>query len=82
MSERLGMVEDRTLGDIVRAALATAPLQILPECTAGVQACKHPRGASRVTFLTENLTPSEALYPDSARYVGVVVWVPRDIYAG
>lgn len=80
--------EDPTLlGNILRRALphAETRLQILD--VAGPDACiskitlsKKLRGASLLTFATENVTPGEVMNPETARFVGVVVWVPRALW--
>jgi len=76
--------DPQLLGNIIRRALPVANLQILNmECLTGAQlAAKLKPPATRVTFLTstDNFTPGEALYPETARNVGIVIWVPRAIY--
>lgn len=81
-------VEDpTTLGTILRRAVPhdETRLQILD--VAGPDACiskitlsKKLRGASLLTFATENVTPGEVMNPETARFVGVVVWVPRALW--
>lgn len=82
-------LNDRTLGDIVREALPTANLQILPENISNISVVKAKRKQriathTSITFLTgtENLTPGEIMDPERMRFVGVVIWVPRAIYEG
>ena len=80
------MSADRTLGDVIRLALPTAHLQLLPECITNIQLCaaKQLRGGVRITFLSDvkNLTPGEVLNPETARNIGVIIWVPREMYDG
>lgn len=81
----------RSLGDIIRAALPTANLQILFECMTSAQARRKPAGTTAITFLTPYMTPDDVLWftgelgrPDTRKpkYVGVIVWVPVEIYEG
>lgn len=82
-------LNDRTLGDIIREALPVANLQILPENISNISVVKAKRKQriatqTSITFLTgtENLTPGEIMDPERMRFVGVVIWVPREIYRG
>jgi hypothetical protein len=79
--------DPQLLGSIIRRALPVANLQLLAETLTGAQECKRTRGRpamTRITFVTgaENFVPGHALYPESAKNVGIVIWVPRAIYQG
>lgn len=84
--EAQAAADPQLLGNIIRRALPVAHLQLLPECITHVQLCagKKLKGGVRITFIsdTQNLTPGEVLDPETARNVGVVIWVPRAIYQG
>jgi len=89
MAEQAG--SERSLGDIIRDALATAPLQLLHECMTGAQTRKKPRGTTEVKFLTQNMTPNDLMWFAGAlgrsesrkpKHIGIVVWVPTPIYEG
>lgn len=73
-----------TLGAIIRRALPTANLQILNECICLIQQSRQ-RGQVRVTFMApdENIQPADVVVdPMRARNIGVVIWVPQEIYRG
>jgi hypothetical protein len=76
--------DPQLLGSTIRRALPIANLQIIGECLTGAQIAKGKPLATRVTFLTsaENFTPGDALDPETARNIGVVIWIPRAIYQG
>lgn len=89
MGKRAG--SERSLGDIIRAALPTANLQILHECMTGAQSRKKPKGTTEIKFLTNNMTPNDLMWfaghfgrTDSRKptSIGIVVWVPTHIYEG
>jgi hypothetical protein len=65
-------------------------VQFLHECVMAAKAVKRTKANlahTRVEFATENMTPNDLMYfssgrPDSRKpqYMGVVVWIPTDVY--
>ena len=58
-------------------------VQYLSECLIGaktVARSKKGGGYTKVEFGTINFHPNDAVNQQGARYVGMIVWVPRDEY--
>lgn len=80
-----------TIGEILRACIDTAPVQLVHECLVGARAVRAKRrenipAHTRLEIATQQFTPDDAMYYSGAlgrptsrkpEYIGVIVWVPR-----
>lgn len=63
--------------DTIRQNEGSCRFQILNECINGVQ--KMRGGGNEVRFGTDCMTPADVIIPEHAKYVGVIVWIPREL---
>ena len=70
----------KTLNEVLTAAIADTRthIQVLPEVMSGARLRKEPR-CTEISFLTTNITPTDVM-GNEAKFVGLIVWVPRDLY--
>lgn len=71
----------RTLNEVLTAAMADerTHFQVLPEVMSAARLRKNPQPCTEISFLTTNVTATDVML-GRERFIGLIVWVPRDIY--
>lgn len=73
MSRRYGIIELLT-----RVGEANIQLQGLDESLTGARLRKN--GSTELSFLTNQITPGEVVTGDAHMKVGLVLWIPTDVF--
>ena len=74
-----------TIANLLKTAIDNPATQVqyLSECLISaktVARSKKGGGYTKIEFGTTNYSPGDAVNPDGGRYVGLIVWIPREEY--
>jgi hypothetical protein len=69
-----------SIADLIKTVIVDdrVRFQFLPDCITRITRSK--KGPSFVTFGTEGMFPADMLSAKSAKNIGIVIWVPKDVY--